>query len=703
MNTKHEVKYMDKKFLESQIAFVDSAFFEFFNFKMVSGDPRTAVLGPDAVVLSRSAAQRYFGNEDPIGKELLVGENFGAGDIPLTVTGVIEDMPSNSHFHMDFMISMASGKEYFPESLYQMWGWDSGYTYVRLPEGMDAQDFNEKLIAFGARHIEGNWFIKFFSQPMVDIHLTSHLNSEIEANGDETYVYIFSIVALIIITLACVNYMNLATARSSARAKEIGIRKVVGAQKHLLVYQFLGESIVVTMLSLLLALGIAWLVAPIFTEFTGQELLNSMIENNLIVFGFAALTIMVALLSGLYPAFYLSSFKPSVVLKGNSEQKGSGFRFIRKSLVTFQFTLSTALIIGTIIVYNQLDFLRNKKLGVNTEQIMMLNLTSPVRNQFASFKNELELHSGIEAVTTSNKRVGRDINNGTFFKIDNGGEMSEARLSVIWIDYDYLNVYNVNIVQGRNFSMDFPSDTLGAVLLNQSALKALDITDPDDVVGKNLQGWQDFNPQVVGVIEDIHFEQLYNVIKPMIFLLSPNNGMNWASVKVADGSNLSEVISFVEKAWRRIEPDRDFRYSFLDDDLFNTYSAEEEFLSIFTSFSGIAIFIACLGVFGLASFTTSQRSREMGIRKVLGASVSKLSFLLAGDFLKLVLIANIIALPLAYWSMKNWLQNFAYSTQIYWWVFLIAAITATFIALGTVSFHSIKTAMTNPAKVLRDE
>ncbi len=699
----NEVSHSDKKFHESRISFVDSAFFQFFDFQMISGNPLTAVDGPNKVVISQSIATKFFGSEDPIGKMLEVVEPYGSEKMPLTVTGVIEDMPANSHFHIDIMISMATGNEYYPQSLYEMWGWDSGYTYIRLPDSFSGNDFMVSLEEFGKRHIEGKWFIGFFAQPMVDIHLTSRLNSEIEANSDKIYVYIFLSVGLIILILAIVNYMNLATARASSRNKEVGIRKVIGAQKKELIIQFMGESVLISMLALLLATGLAVATVPLFSESSSIEFIHQLQNQPNIIIGFVISTFLVGIVSGSYPAFYLSSFQPIGIIKGSNKSEGPKQNIIRKGLIIIQFGLSTALIVGTILVYKQLEFLRNKNLGIETERVMILNLTGGLQDNYQSFKSELLNLASIESVTTSNRGIGRDINSGTFFGVENNGSISEARLSMIRIDYDYITSYGIQLLEGRNFSPDFISDTLGAVLLNQSALKALDISEPGDIIGKKLKAWQDFDPTVVGVIEDLHFEQLYNTIKPMIFLLAPDQGLNYASIKFVKNANFAESISAVGNIWGQFENQRDFRYSFLDDNLHNLYKSEENFLKVFSAFAGIAIFIACLGIFGLAAYTASQRSKEIGIRKVLGSTTTNIARMLTTEFLKLVVISNLIAWPMSYYVMNGWLESFAYSTNIHWSIFGVSSLLVIVISLGTVSYQSVRAALTNPIEVLHEK
>jgi len=703
-----EVKFNEKKFRETRISFVDSAFFDVFDYEFIKGDPETAILHPNTVVITEKIARRYFGEADPIGKIIEIQDEFNGGDMELEVTGIIREMPANSHFHMDLMISMATGQTVFPQSLYQNWGWDSHYTYVVFPEELDHQVFEKRLVDFGQKHIQGDWFIKFFSQPLTKIHLHSNNNSEIEANGDVSYVYIFSVIAIIIILLATVNYMNLATARSVRRSKEVGVRKAIGAQKIQLVFQFLSESIIIVLISMIIAGILTELSLGFFNKISGKELEITILNNKDILLGLVTLSVVVGLIAGSYPAFFLSSFKPISVLKGTTFRLGSASIIIRKGLVTLQFAMSIGLIIGTIIVYKQLQFLRNKNLGANTDQVVLVPTTQNFNLAYQTARIELLKNSNILNVSASNRRIGRDINSGSQLRTDNdNGEIGEGRISTIYVDYEYLQDYGIELSTGRYFSRDYATDTLLTIIFNESAVNALGFTDLDNILGKIIRrgGNNSSNAvvgQVVGVVRDFHFEALYNKIKPMVFFLWPDRGMNWINIRIAS-SDIPETIKSIEKVWKQFEPNREFRPTFLDQNLKETYKAEERFLAVFGIFSGLAIFIACLGIFGLASFSAAQRAKEIGIRKVMGASVSNISILLTTDFLKLVLVANLIAWPLAFLAMNNWLENFPYQVDKNLSIFFLAAIISALIAFITVIFQSVKAAVINPVDSLKSE
>lgn len=695
-----EVQYQDKKFREDKIAFVDSAFFEVFNFEMISGDPTKAILGPNSVVITEKIAKKYFGEKEPLGQILNVGQPFGDGDMELKVTGIIREMPSNSHFHMDFLVSMATGKEYFPKSLYRNWGFDSFHTYVVLPEDLSSQTFESRLIDFGEKHIKGTWFIKFFAQPIVGIHLHSNLNNELEANSDDIYIYIFSIVAIIILLIACVNYINLAIARSAMRSKEVGIRKTAGASRQQIVTQFLGESLFVISLAIVIGGLLAEVSLIFFNRILEKDLDINLLSNPPLLLAYISLSYLIGIIAGSYPAFYLSSFNSVKVLKGTAVKLGGGALFLRKGLVAFQFVISIGLIIGTLIVYNQWQFLRNKKLGAKTDNIIMVPATNAIRTNFKTLKTELLRNSKILDVFTANRSMGKDINFGREITTEVDGEKVKARISSIFVNYDFLAAYDVPLLAGRYFSEEFLTDS-SAVIFNQSAAKALGIFPQEKAVGKIVEyDNQRIKTHVIGVVEDFHFEVLYNKIKPMAFFPS-KSGMGWISIKFIP-DDIPGTLALIENKWKEFDQKRAFRYAFLDEDLKNLYKAEERFLTIFTTFSGLAIFTACLGIFGLASFTIRQRAKEISIRKILGSSVGNISAMLTWDFLKLILIANVVACPITYFAMKYWLENFAYRSEIAWWIFLVAAILAVLVACLTVGVRAFNAATVNPVEALKE-
>lgn len=698
-----EVRYAGKRLRESKIAFADSNFFKVFGFSFIAGDRGTALDHPNQVVITDKIAQKYFGDDNPLGKTLKIGAPYSDAEMELAVSGVIEEMPSHTHFHIDFLVSMPTGQTVFSDNLRYNWGWDSHYTYVVLPEHYQADQFRAGLVDFGEKHIDGDWFRNFFAQKADEIHLHSNLNSEIEANGSIVYVYIFSAVALIILIIACINYMNLATARAAERAREVGVRKAVGAHRGQLIVQFLGESILTVTFSMLLAIGFSELAMPMFNEFAGKSIEINLFSRKALLARFVSLTLVIGILAGTYPAVFLSSFKPVKVLKEAVAKIDMGALFLRKGLVTLQFTISIILIAGTIIVYNQLDYLRSKDIGAETDQVVLIPVqTSAISKNYQTIRTELLRSSDIKEVTTSNRRIGRDINSGTFYSIiNNEGNKMSSRLSNIWVGWEFFDLYDINIMHGRGFSRTFPSDTTNnAVVMNAEAARVLEI-EPEQAIGKAIKAGEHFRGTIIGVAEDFHFEALYNKIKPMVFILNPGY-ISYVSVKIAS-HNVSETINYIQNVWKQFEPDRIFLSYFLDEDLYQLYLAEERFMRVFTVFTLLAIFTACLGVFGLAKFTTSRRTREIGVRKVLGASAADIVKLLSSEVVRLTGVAFFVAVPIAYGVMNSWLQQFAYKTSLSIWIFIFAGFAAGLVAWIAVSWQSIKAAMVNPAQSLRNE
>ncbi|NIR46848.1 FtsX-like permease family protein, partial [candidate division KSB1 bacterium] len=495
-----------------------------------------------------------------------------------------------------------------------------------------------------------------------------------------------------------------ATARAGERAREVGVRKVVGAQRRQLIAQFLGESMLTVTFSMLLAIGFSELALPLFNEFAGKSIeINLFSGGGGLLAGFVSLTLILGLLAATYPAFFLSSFKPVKVLKESVAKIDTGTLFLRKGLVTLQFTVSIILIAGTIIVYNQLDYLRSKDIGAETDQVVLIPVqTSAISKNYEAIRTELLRSSDIKAVTTSNRRIGRDINSGTFYSIINDkGQKVSSRLSNIWVGWEFFDLYTINIMHGRGFSRAFPADTTSnAVIMNQEAARVLEIN-PQQAIGKAISAGQYFRGTIIGVAEDFHFEALYNKIKPMVFILNPGY-ISYVSVKIAS-QNVSETMNYIQNEWKQFEPDRIFLSHFLDEDLHQLYVAEERFMKVFTIFTFLAIFTACLGVFGLAKFTASRRTREIGVRKVLGASAADIVKLLSSEVVRLTGVAFLVAVPIAYVVMNRWLQQFAYKTSVSIWIFLLAGFAAALVAWLAVSYQSVKAAMINPARSLRNE
>ncbi len=539
-----EIKIGDNKVRESRISFADSVFFDVFTFPLISGNPQTALLKPFSIVINETTARKYFGDEAALGKTVQMQNPYGEGDIEVTVTGVMKDMPSNSHFHMDILLSMSTGHSIFPGALKRMWGWDSQYTYVVFPQDLQLEEFNKRLIEFGKKHIEGDWFKRFFAQPITKIHLHSNLNSEIEANSDINYIYIFSIVGLIIITLAAVNYMNLATARSLRRSREVGIRKSVGAYKRQLIFQFLSESILFVIIALVLGGLAAELSLPFFNQLSGKQINSGIIANPQLLFVFAFFALVVGILSGSYPAFFLSSFKPSQVLKSSFSRIPGGSAMLRKTLVIIQFALSIGLIIGTLIVYSQFRYLQQKKLGIDANNKILIYSSKSFNNNYAAARQDLISQTKILEVASSHRRIGHDINNAAMLRVENDmGEIGDGRITTIYVDYDFLTLYDAEWIAGRNFSREFTSDSARTMIFNETAIQTLGFQNPENAVGRVVRRGGNTSQNkvmgnVVGVIKDFHFEALYNPVKPMVFLLLPDRGLNFINLKVAGGAGI---------------------------------------------------------------------------------------------------------------------------------------------------------------------
>jgi putative ABC transport system permease protein len=688
------LRHGDDYVREENVVFAEESFFEVFTVSFISGNPATALRDPESVVLTAEAAERYFPNQNPIGQTLT--RNDGK---MLRVTGVVERFPSQSHFHFDFLASLKTLPRF--EQRRQQWGSASVYTYLVLRPGEDAtvleaklQSYVEKNVAGEEFHRPGN-YTRYPLQPLLDIHLRSHLQYELAANGNSSYVYLFSLIAFFILLLACINFVNLATARSMKRAREVGICKVLGSRRWQLIRQFLAESFVYVALAIVVAIGLAELALPFFNQFAGKQLAINFFDSAFTVVTLAGLALVVTLLAGAYPAFFLSSFWPVQVLKGNVTIR-SGKDWLRKSLVVVQFCVSIGLIVGTLVVHNQIDFIQNKRLGFDREYVLIVHRASALGKQHIVFRERLMSHPLIAAASAAQNLPGQEFDS-TVFSPEQPANYQHTSLTYALVDEHYVDVLKLNVVAGRNFSTEFTTDS-SAFLINQSAAKALGWEEP---LGKHISMGNFIQGQVIGVVEDFHFESLHHEVKPIVFLFN-----RWAppyfAVRLRPG-NVAEGIAAIRNLWKEFLPNTPFEYSFLDQDYQKLYESEQRVAGVFMTFSVLAILIACLGLFGLVSFTAEQRTKEIGIRKVLGATEANIIALLSKEFARLVLIACVVATPLAYYAMQQWLQNFAYRVEISWWVFAVAGGLALIIALLTVSYQAIKAALANPVDALRYE
>ena len=693
---------------EDNITFADSTLFDVFTLPLVAGDPKRALTSPNTVVISESAAKRHFGNQDPMGQTLTFNN-----DQNFKVTGVIRDMPTNSHFRSDFFPAMLSdGYEW------GQWLSSNHHTYVVLREGTDYRQFGKNLDAVIEKYVgpqalqfigvtlaqfrqAGNRF-RFSLMPLTDIHLHSKQIHELAPNGDIQYVYIFSVVALFILLIAGINFMNLATARSANRAKEVGVRKVLGSERPQLIGQFMTESVLMTTLAMVLALLLVAVSIPFFNDLAAKELSIGSLFSPYWLPVLVALPIVVGLLAGSYPAFFLSSFKPISVLKGkvNVSFKGAG---LRSGLVVFQFMMSVVLIVGTIIVYRQITYIQNKNMGFKRDQVLTVNDVYAMGKQAETFKQEvLRLPGVVSGSISGYLPTPSNRNNSGFFPEGEIDQTKAVSMQYWGVDHDYIRTFGMQLMQGRDFSRSFGSDSSG-IILNEAAAK---LWGDKNIIGKRITEFADPKAKnnkvytVIGVVKNFHFESLRQNIGALAMVLSANSGA--ASFRLSS-TNLPALVRQIETKWKQVAPGQPFSYAFLEDSFDAMYRAEQRIGTIALTFAVLAILIACLGLFGLAAFMAEQRTKEIGVRKVLGASVFSIVGLLSKDFLRLVLIAILIASPIAWYAMSQWLKDFAYKIDIEWWYFALAGSLAVGIALLTVSFQSIKAALMNPVKSLRSE
>ncbi len=704
------VRYQDKVFSEERFYWADPTFFDVFSAPFIKGDPRTALSQVNSVVLTSSMAKKYFGSENPIGKTINTDNRRD-----LVVTGVVPDVPRQSHFHYDFLGSLAV----FENSRSTSWIGNNFYTYLLLRPGASAAAAEAKLQEI-VRQNAGPQFEKmfgvsweqllksgaqyrYFLQPLTAIHLRSHLEYELEVNGDISTVYLFSLVAFGVFLLACVNFVNLTTARAATRAREIGIRKAIGSGRGQLIRQFLFESSLTSFLAIILALALAVLLRPFFNQLAGANAQITVQGNPWLLPILLALLLLSGLVAGAYPAFYLSSFRPAQVLKG---QLGGikGKSIVRSLLVVFQFTMSIALIIGTLVINRQLHYIQNKKLGFSKEQVLVVKKTDDLGKQVQAFKQELLANPDITAVSTSMNLMGDPTFGDNVYTVPGVSGVGQYILWTMYADESFMRTYDIQMGAGRFFEKDRQGDLQG-VVLNEAAVKVMGLTDP---VGKELvqmidQSGKQTKVTILGVMKNFHFQSLHEEIRPLVFhWLGPEGFGKTVSARFRPVA-VPALLKYVENTWKRIAKGQAFEYEFFDERFAAIYSAEQNTAKLLMAFSVLAIAIACLGLLGLATFATQQRTKEIGIRKVLGASVLNLSRLLSNEFLKLVLLANLIAWPLAYFAMNRWLRNFAYRTSIGLELFLFSGILALVIAMLTVSYQSIRAARANPVNSLRNE
>lgn len=707
------IRYRDKVFSEDRFYWADSTFFDVFTLPFIKGNPKTALVKPNSVVITESTAKKYFGNDNAIGK-ILNSDNRR----DYIVTGVIKDVPRNSHFHFDFLGSLSSYNNIMQD---QRWLSNNLYSYVLLDKGVTYDMIKDKMenvvLKYVAPQVKQALGVSFEQlkksgaiyhytlQPLEDIHLYSHLDNELEPNSDIQYVYIFALIALGILLIACINFMNLATARSAMRAKEVGIRKTLGSKKSQLVWQFIFESVLMSTIAVIFAAFLAELFLPFFNEITGKNITFGLNEGLTLIPLFIVFALIVGILAGSYPAFFLSAFDPVTVLKGNT-LKGGKNSYLRSTLVISQFAVSIILIIGTFVVKEQLDYIQNKKLGFNKDQIVLVKKTDDIGRQIESFKRELLSNPDITSVSNSNTYPGGPNFGGNAFVA--GGESGDKSQLVMMMgaDYGFTDTYQIQMKEGRYYSTEHPSDTLNAIVVNEETVKIFGIKDPIGktiiAVGNTPETSRKFT--IIGVTKDFNFESLHSKIRPLaIRLFVPGRGFGrYTAVRVAAG-NIKNTLNYIEEKWHKLAGAQAFEYNFFDQEFAKLYKSEERTGKLFTSFSILAIIIATMGLFGLVAFITERRTKEIGIRKVMGASIGEIVFLLSKEFSKWVLFANILAWPLAFYLMNNWLKDFAYRVNIAIWIFPVAGFLVLLVSLLTVSSLTIRAARANPANSLKYE
>ena len=699
----------DKTFVETGIVYADSSVFDVFSIPLLIGDPTTVLSEPNTIVISQSMAEKYFGERDPLGEILSIDS---ATDY--LVTGVFSEIPANTHFHFDFFAALAT----LEDSRDPWWLNNMTFrTYLVVREGAEPADLEAKfprmidkycapmLERLGNRSFaemkRDGLQLRYYLQPVTDIHLFSDLAYELEPNGDNQYVYIFSAVAIIILLIACINFMNLSTARSSIRAKEVGIRKVVGSFRRQLVTQFLAESVLLSIVALLVALVLMWLALPFFNQLAGTPLSALDAGSGLIGLALVAAVVFVGLAAGSYPAIVLSALKPIKVLK-QAFASDTRSRWMRSGLVVFQFAISITLIIGAVFVYKQLSFIHQKKLGFNRDLVLVVHDVYLLGHQIESFKNELLSAPAIVSATVSSYLPVTSERTEDVMHPDGAYQESGTAMQKWRVDFDYVTTMGMEIVEGRDFSRAYATDST-AIIVNEAAVRHFGWEDP---IGKEISDLASVDPHVydyfpvIGVVEDFHFESLRDYISPLVLFIGAST--DYVSIRLRT-KDIHNVIEGIEEVWRTFLPGQLFEYSFLDERYTVMYRAEQRVVTIFSIFAALAIFVGCLGLLGLAAHTAERRTKEIGIRKIMGASFAEIVFLLSRSLVKWVILANVIAWPAAYLLMNRWLEDFAYRVGISWEVFFMSGVAALLIAWLTVSFQAVQAARTNPVKVLKYE
>jgi len=684
-------KYEDKEFVEENFYYADSTLFDVFTYKVLKGEVTSALRDPGKIILTETIAKRYFGKTDPVGKTLTEGNN------TYEVTGVIEDVPFNSHFRFEAL----AARNNLPKQL-GTWGNFGVFTYLLFPEGIDIKTFETKMQGMYDAHLKSifgplNIKIEYILEPITRIHLYSTNPGEPEPTGSITYVYIFGIVAVFLVLIAAMNYMNLATARSTRRAREVGLRKVVGSRRLPLIMQFLSESVVLTVISLIISIILLIVLLPKFNLLAGKNFRPDILFSPVVLISVIAVILVAGIFGGSYPAFFLSRFSPVTVLKGDIIQGLAGSLF-RKILVVIQFTVSVAMIVCTMVVFRQLNYLKNMDQGFDQKNVISLQLNRGMDRKYPLLKQILLENNDIKYVTSTNTPMGEG-SSKLLFNVETDQGMSQRGINFAVVDHDFIETLGIKIISGRDFQQDMPSDTLNSVVVNQTFVNRMGWKDP---IGKRIEAGDanTLRARVIGVMADYHQTGMYNEIESLLLAYRERNNIIYVKLS---GNNIQQTLSYIESKWKEVFPDQPYSYTFLSDRFNRQFEADEKRGLVFTMFTILAILIACLGLFGLASYMVEQRTKEIGIRKVFGANENVIIRLISRDFTILIAISIIIAIPAAYYFMSNWLENYVYRTKIGITLLVAAALLTIVITFITISYKAYQASILNPANSLKTE
>lgn len=688
------VRKGEAKFQEEKTLFADSSLFQVFDFKLIKGNPKTALQAPLNIVFTETAARKYFGDADPIGQIVLLD---GEG-LPATVTGIVQDLPANSQIKATMFLSASTMKRYKPDAD-EAWSEFEPMTYLLLKPNASAEMLVRKFPAFlelyvGKLMAEQKLKYTIHLEPLKEVYLHAEYNGYLE-KGNATYVYTFAAVAIFTMLIACINFINLTTARSVERAKEVGMRKVVGAGRFGVAKQFISESVLTCLLAFILSILFTALLIPQFNRLAGKEISPGIISDYLFVIKFFPVALATGVLAGIYPALVLSSFQPALVLKGNFKHSRKGV-LLRKTLVTSQFAISIILMIGTFVIFVQMNFMQNKDLGFSKDQIVVIDTDADAKRE--NLREIMSNSKGITLASRASSIPGSKNQNATSQVESANGDFQTAVLNELSVDFDYIPLFNLKLAAGRAFSKRFSTDSAKAMIINETAAKLFGYSEPRLAIGKRFKQ-SGVEGEIIGVLKDFHFQSLQESVQPLAMRIEPEY-CNLVSVKVS-GANLPETINRIEDEWNRLIPNRPFNYFFMDEYFDRQYRSQEQFKALFMNFAFLAIFISCLGLIGLSSYATVQRKKEVGVRKVLGGSTMSVVLLFYREFIELIAIAFIIGSPIAYYLSNKWLEGFAYRTDVPFWTFIAVASITVFVAILTTSIQSIKAALENPIKALK--